>query len=113
MREFCCYRWATPVGNASATRSRRQTMRIAATLLLDSLVSYSGLPGKKAPHGDELKIELRNLTERHSYSFKDFIVLDFVIINTGREPVGVFAKLGNGYQGGGTLHELGSEGAEI
>lgn len=88
-------------------------MRIAATLLLATLVSFAGLPEKKAPHGDELKIELRNLTERHSYSFKDFIVLDFVIINTGREPVGVFAKLGMGYQGGVILHVLDSEGAEI
>lgn len=88
-------------------------MRTAALLLFFFLLSLVGLPGQPAPQGGKLEIDLRNLTGQQSYHLKDSIVLDFEIINSGSGPVGVFAKLGMGYQGGVILHVLDSVGAEL
>ena len=87
-------------------------MRVAAALTLVVMLSFAQLPGQHASNAGKLTIEVRNLAEQRSYGIKDSILLDFEIINSGREPVGVFAKLGMGYQGGVILHVLDSEGAE-
>lgn len=88
-------------------------MRVAAALVLVFVLSFVGLLGQPAPQGGRLEVDLRSLTERHSYGLKDSVVLDFEIINSGSQPVGVFAKLGMGYQGGVILHVLNDVGAEI
>jgi hypothetical protein len=88
-------------------------MKVAATLILAVMLSLAQLPGQHASSAGRLTIEVRNLTERHSYGLKDSVVLDFEIINSGSQPVGVFAKLGMGYQGGFILHVLNDMGAEI
>src|SRR5256885_6049697 len=88
-------------------------MRIAAVLILAVMLSSARLPGMDSPQGGELTVELRNLTRRLSCALKDSIVLDFEIINSGSQAVGVFAKLGMGYQGGIILHVLDETGAEI
>ena len=88
-------------------------MRVAAPLTLMVMLSFAQLPGQHASSAGKLTIEVRNLTGLRSYGIKDSILLDFEIINSGREPVGVFAKLGMGYQGGVILHVLDSAGAEI
>src|SRR5260370_29151160 len=87
-------------------------MRVAAALTLAVMLCFAQLPVQHAASASRLTIEVRNLTEQRSYGIKDSILLDFVIINAGREPVGVFAKLGMGYQGGVILHVLDSGGAE-
>jgi len=87
-------------------------MRVAAALILLVILNLAQLPGQHASSSGSLAIELRNLTEQRSYGIKDSLLLDFEIINSGREPVGVFAKLGMGYQGGVILHVLNSAGAE-
>jgi hypothetical protein len=86
-------------------------MRVAA-LTLAVMLSFAQLPGQHSSSAGRLTIEVRNLTEQRSYGIKDSILLDFEIINSGREPIGVFAKLGMGYQGGVILHVLDSKGAE-
>jgi hypothetical protein len=86
-------------------------MRVAAALTLAVVLSFLLLQGQPSSYGS-LTIEIRSLTGQHSYSIKDSVLLDFEIINSGREPVGVFAKLGMGYQGGVILHVLDSVGAE-
>ena|ERR1700687_1948300 len=88
-------------------------MRVAAALTLAILLSFAQAPGQHASRAGGLTVEVRNLTEQRSYSIKDSILLDFEIINSGRKPVGVFAKLGMGYQGGVILHVLDSAGAEV
>jgi hypothetical protein len=88
-------------------------MRVAAALVLVLVLSFVGLLGHPAPQGGKLEVDLRNVTEQHSYRLKDSVVLDFEIINSGSQPVGVFAKLGMGYQGGVILHVLNDTGAEI
>ena len=88
-------------------------MRVPAALTLAVILSFGRLPRQHASSAGSLTIELKNLTEQRSYGMKDSILLDFVIINSGHEPVGVFAKLGMGYQGGVILHVLDSAGAEV
>lgn len=88
-------------------------MRVAAALTLAVVLSFAQLQGQHASRTSRLTIEVRNLTEQGSYGIKDSLLLDFEIINSGREPIGVFAKLGMGYQGGVILHVLDSGGAEI
>jgi hypothetical protein len=88
-------------------------MRVAAALMLAFMLSCARLPTQHATQANELRVDLRNLTERRSYGLRDSVVLDIEIINAGSEPVGVFAKLGIGYQGGVILHALDSAGAEV
>ncbi len=88
-------------------------MKVAAALVLVLALSFAGLLGQPAPQGGKLEIDLRNLTAQRSYRLRDSIVLNFEIINSGSQPVGVFAKLGMGYQGGVILHVLNETGAEI
>ena len=88
-------------------------MRVAAAVTLAVMLSLAQPPGQHPSSAGTLTIELRDPTEPHSYGIKDSILLDFEIINSGREPVGVFAKLGMGYQGGVILHVLNSAGAEV
>lgn len=88
-------------------------MRVAAALILAVMLSFARFPGTRSPQGGKLGVELRNLTKRPSYGLKDSVVLDVEIFNSGAEPVGVFAKLGMGYQGGIILHALDRAGAEV
>jgi len=88
-------------------------MRVGAALTLAVVLTFAQLPRQKASGAGRLTIEVRDLTERRSYGLKDSVVLDVEIINSGSEPVGVFAKLGMGYQGGIILHALDSTGAEV
>jgi hypothetical protein len=88
-------------------------MRVAAVFTLVVMLNFTGAVGQLAAQSDGLNINLRNLTQQRSFGLKDSIVLDFEIINSGSGPVGVFAKLGMGYQGGLILHVLDSTGAEV
>lgn len=88
-------------------------MRVAAAMALILVLSFPRLLGQPAPAGAKLAVDLRNVTEQHSYRLKDSVVLDFEIINSGSQTVGVFAKLGMGYQGGVILHVLNDTGTEI
>src|SRR4051812_23649989 len=87
-------------------------MRFAAVLLLCFLLIPSGFAGQRQP-AVKLEVNLRNLTEKPSYSLKDSVVLNIEILNSGTEPVGVYSKLGMGYMGGIILHVLDRQGAEI
>ena len=88
-------------------------MRVAAVLTLVVMLSFTGALSQVASRGEGLNINLQNLTQQRSFSMKDSVLLDFEIINTGTVPVGVFAKLGMGYQGGVILHVLDGAGAEV
>jgi hypothetical protein len=88
-------------------------MKSAVALLLIFVLAFAGLLAQSAPQNGKLEMEVRNLTEQPSYRLKDFLVLEFEIVNTGTEPVGVFAKLGMGYQGGVVLHVLNDTGVEM
>ena len=88
-------------------------MRIAAVIALLVMLSFAEAAEQHATQGDGLSVSLRNLTEQASYGMKDSIVLEFEVINLSSEPIGVFAKLGMGYQGGMVLHVLDSTGAEV
>jgi hypothetical protein len=68
---------------------------------------------KLAAQNPELNLSLRNLSQQRSYTLKDSIVLNFEIINSSHHPVGVFARLGMGYQGGFILHLIDSAGAAV
>jgi hypothetical protein len=89
------------------------TMRVAAMLILLVMLSFTVAAGQIVREGDGLSLNLRNLAQQHSYGLKDSIVLSFDVINSSSAPVGVFAKLGMGYQGGIILHILDSTGAEV
>jgi hypothetical protein len=88
-------------------------MRLAAILTLVIMLSFTGALGQGAVQGEGLNINLQNLTPQRSFGLKDSVVLDFEILNSGSTPVGVFAKLGMGYQGGVILHVLDSAGADV
>lgn len=87
-------------------------MRVAAALTLSIVLSLARPPAQHSAPTGKLEVELRDLTKRRSYRLKDSVLLDVEIINSGSDPVGVFAKLGVGYQGGVILHALDSAGAE-
>lgn len=87
-------------------------MKAAAAVILALVLSLARLPARYSSPAGQLDVELRDLTNRRSYHLKDSVLLDVEIINSGSEPVGVFAKLGMGYQGGIVLHALDSTGAE-
>ena len=88
-------------------------MKVAAMFLLIVILNFSGALGQGAVQDEGLNISLRKVTQQPSFSLKDSVVLDFEIINPGSAPIGVFAKLGMGYQGGVILHVLDSTGAEV
>lgn len=87
-------------------------MRIAA-LMLSALLVCAGHFGAHSSQGAKLEVKLSERAHRSSYRLKDSIALDIQISNSGDEPLGVFAKLGMGYQGGIILHVLDATGAEV
>jgi hypothetical protein len=88
-------------------------MKLAATLLLILLLNVTRAFCQGTTQGDGLNINLRMETPQPVFGLKDSVVLDFEIINSGSKPVGMFAKLGMGYQGGVILHVLDKTGAEV
>ena len=88
-------------------------MRIASAITLLIMSNFLVAIGRPIAESDALQLNLRNLTQQHSFGLKDSVVLDFEIINSSSEPVGVFAKLGMGFQGGVILHILDTSGAEV
>ena len=77
------------------------------------MLSFAAGAEQSPTQGDGLSLNLRNLTEHRFYGMKDSIVLEFEVINLSSKPVGVFAGLGMGYQGGMILHLLDATGAEV
>ena len=88
-------------------------MRVAAVITLLIMISFAVGAEQSPTQGDGLSLNLRNLTEHRFYGMKDCIVLEFEVINLSSKPVGVFAGLGMGYQGGMILHLLDATGAEV
>ena len=88
-------------------------MRFADTLILAVMLNFARLPGQPPAQADSLRVEIRNLTERASYGLNESIELDVKIINGGSKTIGVFAKLGMGYQGGLILHVRDASRAEV
>jgi hypothetical protein len=76
-------------------------------------VSSIRASGQSPNRDSELSINLRVLNEQRSYSIKDSIKLQFEVVNSSSSPIGIFSKLGMGYQGGIILHLLDRSGAEI
>jgi len=88
-------------------------MRVIAVLMALIMLNLTGAIENAAAQNEGLNVNLRDLTQQHSYGLKDSIMLEFEIINASLEPVGVFARLGMGYQGGIILHVLDSTGSEV
>jgi len=88
-------------------------MTSSAVLTLILMLSSIGGVGQLDAQAGGLDLGLRYVTRQLSFSMKDSLVLDFAILNSSSRPVGVFAKLGMGYQGGIILHVLDSAGAEV
>src|SRR5215470_15039150 len=88
-------------------------MKVTAALVF-ALISFAASYGSRLPaQALQLQVELQNLNPQPEYSLQDSIALDIQIVNAGSQPVGVFAKLGMGYQGGVILHILDSAGTEV
>ena len=88
-------------------------MRAVAAVTLAAVLCCALSLGQDEPRTGKLEVRVRGISGARSYNLKDSIELDIEIFNPGPEPIGVFAKLGMGYQGGIILHVLDSAGAEV
>lgn len=87
--------------------------KISAAVALGVLLSLGVVSARQTKATGKLEVEFRNLSEKAHYNLADTVVLDIQIVNAGTEPIGVFARLGMGYQGGIILHVLDAGGAEV
>jgi hypothetical protein len=88
-------------------------MRGITVLVLVLILNLTGAGAQRPAQGDGLSLNIRNLSPQHQYGMDDSVVLEFEITNSSAAPVGVFAKLGMGYQGGVILHVLDASGVEV
>jgi len=81
--------------------------------MLATMLTLTLASKKVAAQNPELNLSLRVMGQQRSLTLRDSIILHFEISNSSQHPVGVFAKLGMGYQGGLILHIVDAAGAEV